>query len=284
MRAIEVLVEELIDYAGLYPPAGLDMRSAVRNYLNYRHGKYGYALGRFVVDLNHIGSLREAAGDSIDTLSLSVVASPASDWDKLAELADAGIRIEVVEVKPNLSGDVASLNKRIPAGVRAYFEVPMNNEATGFVEGIAGAGTRAKLRMGGVIAEAFPSTSSVARMLKELARRGIAFKATAGLHHAIRSRHPFTYDVDSQSGVMHGFVNLFCAAALIHFRGDVDDAESLLKDEDTTAWEVNDTAIRWKSFGVSTSQVREVRRKFMNSFGCCSFEEPLQGLEALGWL
>jgi hypothetical protein len=121
-------------------------------------------------------------------------------------------------------------------------------------------------------------------MLKELARRGIAFKATAGLHHAIRSRHPFTYDVDSQSGVMHGFVNLFCAAALIHFRGDVDDAESLLKDEDTTAWEVNDTAIRWKSFGVSTSQVREVRRKFMNSFGCCSFEEPLQGLEALGWL
>ena len=35
MSAIETLLAGLFDYAGLYPPAGLGMRSAANNYLEY---------------------------------------------------------------------------------------------------------------------------------------------------------------------------------------------------------------------------------------------------------
>jgi len=49
MSAIRALLWDLIDYAGLFPPAELGMMSAVRNYNDYRNGEYSWALGRFVV-------------------------------------------------------------------------------------------------------------------------------------------------------------------------------------------------------------------------------------------
>ena len=55
--AIETLLAGLIDYAGLYPPASLDMGSAVENYRAYRSGKHAFALGRFIVDINRMDEL-----------------------------------------------------------------------------------------------------------------------------------------------------------------------------------------------------------------------------------
>jgi hypothetical protein len=127
-------------------------------------------------------------------------------------------------------------------------------------------------------------TSDIVKVLRVLAARGIPFKATAGLHHPIRSRHCFTYEPDSPAGMMHGFVNLFCAAMLVYFGGDVSDAEVLLEEEDNVAWMISNDAIGWGSLRWSTAQVREVRQRFMTSFGSCSFEEPIRDLEALGWL
>ena len=36
--ALQALLESLIDYAGLFPPAGLDMATAVANYAGYKDG------------------------------------------------------------------------------------------------------------------------------------------------------------------------------------------------------------------------------------------------------
>src|SRR5688500_1465263 len=47
--SLQVLLEGLIDYAGLFPPASLDMDSAVRNYAAYRQSAESRWLGRFVV-------------------------------------------------------------------------------------------------------------------------------------------------------------------------------------------------------------------------------------------
>ena len=80
MTALEVLLTGLIDYAGLYPPAGLDMRTAVRNYLSYCHGKHATALGRFLVDIHRLAELREVIEipalrlNSIDGIDTTVVA------------------------------------------------------------------------------------------------------------------------------------------------------------------------------------------------------------------
>jgi len=172
----------------------------------------------------------------------------------------------------------------IPSSVTAYFEVPVQADSSEALDAISALGGRAKLRMGGLVAEAFPTSEAIAHKLAALVERGVPFKATAGLHHPIRSRHPFTYASDSAVGTMHGFLNLICATALIYFGGETSDSLNLINEEDPGAFKVAADTISWRSFQWSTDQLREVRQKFFLSFGSCSFVEPMRDLEARGWL
>src|SRR3954462_6649491 len=49
MKAVDALLAGLVDYAGLFPPAGEDMRTALENYAAYAKGPDRPALGRFIV-------------------------------------------------------------------------------------------------------------------------------------------------------------------------------------------------------------------------------------------
>jgi hypothetical protein len=284
MKAIDSLLEGLIDYAGLYPPAGLDMRSALRNYLSYGASKHAAVLGHFVVDLNRLVELREAAGDAVRDLRLSVVASPNTEWDELSWLLNEGFCIDAIEIKTEQPSEIESICKRVPSSITTYFEIPVHSCTFDVLQGISDSGSRAKLRMGGVVEERFPSTTAVANVLHALARSRIPFKATAGLHHPVRSYHPFNYEPDSPKGIMHGFLNLFLAAALMHCGGYVSDANLLLKEQDPNAWQMTSEAICWHSYRWSSDQLRMLREEFAISFGSCSFVEPIHDLEALRWL
>lgn len=282
--ALGSLLDGLIDYAGLYPPAGLDMRTAAGNYLSYRRGKTAYALGRFIVDLNRLSELRNVADDSLRQCRLSVIASPNADWDRLRSFLDEGFPIEAIEVKPETASQVESILKRIPAELTAYFEVANQGGSVVMLEAIADRGALVKVRMGGVTPEAFPSVDQVAVMLEALAERRIPFKATAGLHHPVRAPRRLAYEPESPVAMMHGFLNVICTAALLYFGGEVDDAIRLLSEEDRKAWQVTPEAIAWRSIRWSAEELRRVRQEFMMGFGSCSFEEPIKDLEAMGWL
>jgi len=284
MTAIGSLLAGLIDYAGLYPPAGLDMHTAVRNYLAYLEGEHAAALGRFIVDISRLKELREVAGDSLRDLRLSVIASGMVERDNLKRLIDDGFPIDMMEIEVGSSAGIERISQCIPSGLMTYFEVPFEDDASESLAAIRSAGARTKLRMGGVVVEAFPTSEQVAKMLRALANRRIPFKATAGLHHAIRAPYHFTYKADSLTGTMHGFINLCYAAALVYFGGEVGEAQRLLEEEDPATWKVKDEAIGGRAFHWSADQLSEVRREFLISFGSCSFEEPIHDLEALGWL
>jgi hypothetical protein len=231
--------------------------------------------------------LREVAGNSSRHLRLSVIASPSTDWDGLAGLLQEDPTIESIEIKIDPRAKMERIRRCIPARLTMYFEVPWDapvSETLTTIEAVAALGARVKLRMGGVVAGAFPAAPMVARMIHALADRRMPFKATAGLHHAIRSRHALTYEPDSPSGLMHGFLNLTCSAALLYFGGDVSQAILLLDEQDPSAWQVTPDEIGWRSFRWSTEELRLVRERFMTSFGSCSFTEPIHDLEVLGWL
>lgn len=275
----------LIDFAGLFPPAGLDMHSAVRKYLEYSRSGSRRALGRFIVNLEQFPYLWDAAGDYVRELRLSVVVTPDADWDDLHRLLDKGYMVEAVEIKAaNGSAEVERLAARVPEGVIAYFEVPVCGAPTQMLDVVEAAGARIKLRMGGTAAEAFPTPKSVAQMLAELAHRRMIFKATAGLHHAVRGRYALTYAEDSATAVMHGFMNLSCAAAVLYFGGEIKEAQDVLEEEWPGAWQVTPEAIAWQQNSWNADELREVREKLFAGFGSCSFEEPLRELEALRWL
>src|SRR5213083_517385 len=79
MRSVRTLLAEAIDYAGLFPPAGLPMSEAVLNYATYRNSNYNWMLGRFVVMAARLEEFYDHAvefipKDGTDPWRLSVVA------------------------------------------------------------------------------------------------------------------------------------------------------------------------------------------------------------------
>jgi hypothetical protein len=284
MSAIESLLAGLIDYAGLYPPAALDMRAALRNYAEYGRGRHSYALGRFLVCADRLIELQESAGASTRPLRLSVIAQPGTDWESLAEFLREDPTIESIELKVDQPSEVERIGRCLPSGVATYCEVPLDARTSEMLVAVEAIGARVKLRMGGVAADAFPTAPMVAGVIKALADRRLPFKATAGLHHPIRSRHAFTYAPNSPCGIMHGFVNLMCAAAFLYFGGDVSQAILMLEEQDPGAWRITADGIGWRSFCWGAEELRVVRERFITSFGSCSFTEPIHDLEVLGWL
>ncbi len=283
MTAIEALLDGMIDYAGTYPPAALDLEDAVSNYLRYRRSSRAHILGRFIIDADRLHELR-TAGATLAEIPLSICVSPATDWERLLRVIDAELQADAFEIKGAEPAQIADIAARLPRGAAIYIEVPLESQNRAALDAASAAGVRIKLRMGGVIATAFPPASSVIAILHSLADRHLAFKATAGLHHPLRSRRPFTYAPDSPVGMMHGFLNLLAAAALIYRGGDEEEACALLNESDPSVWQVSADSVACRSFRVNTQQIRELRQECLLSFGSCSFEEPIADLEALGWL
>lgn len=244
--SLHVLLERLIDYAGLFPPAALSMQDAVRNYARYRDEEFAWALGRFVVPADRVPEVPPEFPLSVLGID-EVKAASVEDVERIA--AEANGRVVYVEIN-----DVALL------------------------DAIGRHGLRAKIRTGGVTADAFPPVEDVAQFLRACKRAGVAFKATAGLHHPLRCVKPLTYAADAPAGTMHGFLNVFLAAALL------DHADEVLAEEDPRAFTFEDDAAVWRGHRAGTDALRAMRREFAISFGSCSFEEPIADLRALGWL
>jgi hypothetical protein len=283
-NAIETLLADLIDYAGLFPPAALDTPAALANYRAYAQSNHASALGRFVIDLPRISELLNAAPRALQQIRISLVAPPNSEPGVVAGLLQRGLRIESVEVKVDTPAQIETFARNLPASCETYFEVPIRPQSSALLDTIAAVCARAKLRLGGVVADAFPAPRAVTDMLQALVDRHIAFKATAGLHHPLRSRHPFTYANDSPTGHMHGFINLLCATAILFDGGDADDACRVLGEENSAAFQLTPDLIRWDAHKFSADLLRSVREHCLVSIGSCSFTEPIRDLEMLGWL
>jgi hypothetical protein len=135
-----------------------------------------------------------------------------------------------------------------------------------------------KLRTGGVTADAFPTSAQIARALVTAARRQLQIKFTAGLHHPIRQ---FRDEVKTK---MHGFLNVLGAAVLAaEHQWDADQAVMTLEDEDPDSFSFTDDFFAWRDWRIDTERL-QYRRKFVRSFGSCSFDEPRDDLRVLGFL
>jgi hypothetical protein len=171
---------------------------------------------------------------------------------------------------------VESLETKLPRklSLPTYCEAPLDQINGAF----------AKVRTGGLTADAVPTPGEIADFLFQAAARRVPFKATAGLHHPIRGSHLLTYAADSPHAIMHGFINVFIAAGFAWRGLDRGAVIGVLHESDPDSFEFFDDALSWRGRSLSTVQIAEVRRDFAHSFGSCSFEEPTADLRALGWL
>lgn len=293
--ALSALLEGLVDYAGLFPPAALPMQDAVARYATYRAGARRAMLGRFVVPVARLDELAMAVASLPSTARGAANGAVAGPWrlSVLAGAADAAtletfnathvgrFAVDTVEAKAEDEPTIAALAAALGARYTVYAEIPVRQDPAALVAALARHGLRAKIRTGGVTAEAFPTPSEVLRFLAACVAAGVPFKATAGLHHPLRGEFALTYAADSPRGTMHGFLNVFVAALLLRAGVSAADVAPLLEERDGAAITVDGDGIGWRGHRISGDAIRAARAEFAGSFGSCSFEEPVQDLTRL---
>ncbi len=299
MNAIRTLLHGIIDYAGLFPPAQLPMDLAVQNFAAYRSGDTASALGRFILPVGQLNRFEAAATEYLRD------ATTANPW-RLSVLASADIAADVVaiqhfnerylsqpqvgsalidtiELKVESTEQIEAAVSQLPELVQPYFELPIAHDPHSLIKVVRRVGGRAKVRTGGTSGDAFPSVAELLRFIATCIELEVPFKATAGLHHPLRSVHRLTYAEDSPTGMMFGFFNVFVTAALLHVGAPREAAAYALEEQDPAAFHFEENSIRWRSFVIDLPSIAQARRLAI-SFGSCSFSEPITDLKAMNLL
>jgi hypothetical protein len=298
MESTRALMHGIVDYAGLFPPAALDMPKTVANFARHRAGDDRWALGRLVVPVKRLGEFERCAeglmpageqDDSEDPWPLTVLSEAAGDESFEAELnaierfnarhAEPGAGravIESIEIKAKGANTIEGALELMPESLFPWFELPANQDVRGMVAALSEMESGAKIRTGGTVPEAHPSPLEVARFLCACKAAGVPFKATAGLHH------PFRHRAESVGCDQFGFVNVFVGAALLwHGTVEQEELEMLLCDGHGRNFEFTPTNVGWKGRTLALGEIREARERFATSFGSCSFDDPLGDLRSL---
>ncbi|MGC2638233.1 MAG: hypothetical protein WA294_13705 [Acidobacteriaceae bacterium] len=291
MRAIETLLTGIIDYAGLFPPASLDMETAVRNYRAYLRGEYAWMLGNFVLPASKLREFSEAfervcCDEQEPPWTLSVVCTqvdPRDDVKVIDEFQEGAALLSAFEAKA--IHDAGAWNVlALLGGERArYIEFPPE-EADRVLPILRQYGARAKLRTGGIKAETIPPAETIIRFIRACDKARVPLKFTAGLHHAVRGVRKLIYALSSPTATMHGFLNVFVAAGLARTGAVEETLMKILAEEDPAAFQCEEDSIAWRNERLSVEQIGGLRAHLATGFGSCSFTEPIDDLKAMGWL
>src|SRR5665213_516556 len=288
------LFERLIDDAGLFPPAVLTMRSALRAHARHGESAYWWVAGRFVVAASRLDELVAARSAADGPLDLSVVldsgASGAkgdtvrADLHRIDRLAGLdGVTVSSLEARlPNVALDTAATARILADIVERYPSAEIAFWYESDYDGGWKSAPESRLTVlanaRGVapsvtFAGATPSVDDLAAFLVAAHTHDVPWKATAGLHHPVRS----------EAGA-HGFLNLFFAGAALH-AGALDAARvaDVLGETDPRAFVVDPAHAAWRDVRLEPEQIAAARARCV-AFGSCSFDEPVNDLRELGIL
>jgi hypothetical protein len=266
--------------------------AVLANYRAYRESPDAWALGRLVIPVARLGELAQLQrgfaplGRSLP-LSVVMAAGAAAEVAAIEEFnrgaASHRARVECVETKATTESMTHAILTAIPAGWTRYVEVPLTGAGAGTLEALQAAGAFAKLRTGGLTQEAFPSPDVLLAFLERAAELRLAFKATAGLHHPLRGTFRLTYEHNPPHGVMHGYLNLLLAAAILWTGGGRTRAREALLEDDPASVRFQADALDWRGLRLERPTLAMLRSRFLHGIGSCSFREPLDELSGGGW-
>lgn len=162
-----------------------------------------------------------------------------------------------------------------------YFEVPRLIDPLAAAEDLASFLWRTnavfglKFRTGGTDVAAFPTSKQLSAAIFACTHHSLPWKATAGLHHALPCE-------DATTGARHhGLLNLFVAAVLARkYQLSAVQLRDVLKDSSRESFQFDDRRLRWREHSAKLPDIDATRNESLISFGSCSVEEPLAGLEA----
>lgn len=312
--SLRALLEGVVDYAGLFPPAQLPLDTAFRNYIRYRSEPESWMLGRFIIPaakLIDLAPLLKQLPPSAAPIPLSVLGRggptpeefAAGRRDDLKAISsferENGTRFSLEAFEVRLAPRVIDTMPTAPdvnmlsiwselSDAELFFEVALDGDwrnalrqSLALILGPAAEGFKTiragiKLRCGGLEAAAFPSSQQIAAVVVACRDALVPLKFTAGLHHPLRHYN------ERVKTHMHGFLNVFIAGVLAHrFHLTEGQVQELLEDEDPAHFRFDDEGLRWRDYRASLGEIRLARQLAVTSFGSCSFDEPREDLRRL---
>jgi len=309
----KALLDGIIDYAGLFPPARWPMDEAFERFLRHRGGDDGWLLARFVCPatrLDELEPLLATSDPSQPPIGIAVLGRGGDTLDDFLDGIDhddAAVRTftsrqtgravaDVFEVTlPSAGGVAVAVEKawqRLTDGgsipIAPYFEVSLLGDwrprlpaavaAVRDTDRSAGPANRVglKIRCGGLDASSIPEPMAVAAAIATCRATGVPLKATQGLHHPVRHH-------DSELDTMvHGFLNLFAASVLAHARDlPVTHLTEIVAEVNEEAFTIENDRLAWRDLEASTEEVTAARDQLLTTFGSCSFSEPRDDLYRL---
>lgn len=295
--ALRAMLEGVIDYAGLFPPAKLPLTEAVEEYLGIIHGPDKWLVDRFACP---VGKLRD--------LSIELTEHPEEPFVPVTVIAGAhpdhkhwkhGIEHDASEMAQfqrsvENHAEIQAYEVRLPdhqhlleyatdlrafTNVDVFAELPWEPAVTESLAMLAELDFAcAKARTGGLDPSAFPSSSDLAGFIQQCVQLDLSFKLTAGLHHPLPTKDPQT------GAKMHGFLNVLTATALALSEDlSLRELEDLLDEKDPKAFAFKRDTLAWHGNKATLEDIENARTIFV-SFGSCSVREPLAELATVGLL
>ena len=283
---LQTLLAGLIDYAGLFPPATLDMPTTIANYAGYLAGDDEWALGSLLIPAARLDEFEKHAAAHLsadnDPWQLTVLVRNDRLDDDLQRVIDfqhthtALAQVRVIELRAASADDIENALDRIPDDIFPFFEIAVTDDPRGLIAAIAGSDAGAKVRTGGMEASAYPTPEHLARFIAACAAAEIPFKATAGLHHPLRH---FSEAVGTDE---FGFLNVFTAGILARsFPFEEAELATVLIDESPDSFDFGDDRMRYGDVTIGINEVLDTRQHLAICYGSCSFTEPLADLRTL---
>lgn len=254
------LFRGLFDDAALFPPESSSLVTAIEQHLSYRGAEFADLVGPLVFPISRLDELNNVSTPL--QISLTAPGGPGTVEAALDRMyAKSNLTVVAVEVALPDGTDISALGAIDPA-IDVYVEIPRGSRRAEVFDAVDERGYRAKFRTGGDSADDHPSEEELAAAIHEATRREISFKATAGLHHAVRN-------TSTDNGFeQHGYLNILLAAQVAHSGARASDIATIL-------------ALREPEILAQHVAAIETERAFL-SFEACSIREPLDDLISLG--
>ncbi|TNC24340.1 hypothetical protein FG385_18115 [Amycolatopsis alkalitolerans] len=255
---IPALFKGLLDDAAVFPPGSMPLADAVPAHARHLAAPYADIVGPFVLAAPMLAEL----GDADVALAVTAPGGPAQ---VPGVLALAGNRLTALDVAiPAAMKPAEFFTALEPVDVPVFVEIPRDERRAEVIAICAKTGRAAKFRTGGVTADRYPDEAELAHAVRRVVDAGVPFKATAGLHHAVRNTDPAT------GFEQHGYLNLLAAAGAAMGGAGPRELADLLALRDPGA------------LTARVSTLDTTVRSAFRSFGTCSILEPLTELVALG--
>jgi hypothetical protein len=311
--SLRTLIQQSLDYAGLFPPASLPMAQTTAIFARERSGPASAMMARLVCPASRLNELASASPTGATGFRIAALlrggktageclANLEADLASLAAFSGAtAFQADTLELKlPSDALEGSALRKLLAAVVallvrqpgkarQVFLEIPPSAALPDQLADIAAATEKLretapmalgyKLRTGGSDAASVPSISLVAAALTAAHAHRLPMKCTGGLHHPLHGKHA------SANHALHGFINLLAAAALAHSRNTpAPELEAVLVEGRAQSFAFGAEALQWGSHRLGIAELAAAREQLLVSFGSCFTDVPQMELQRLGWL